>query len=114
MNAYNGENIDLSKIENKCPAGPFYAPQVISRPEQFPRPTEFIKKTKIEGVIRLRTITDVEGNVIIKDIISPLGAGLDEKVIEFFSKWKSKPARCQNQPTEWEEISEYMFRIVPD
>lgn len=111
MNIYNGKNIDLTKLENKCEAGPFYAPEIISKPDHMLPYTEFARKAKIEGTIRMRATTDKDGNIIINDIISPLGVGLDERAIEFFSKWKSSPARCQNQPVEWEGIVEVSFNI---
>jgi TonB family protein len=86
-----------------------HAPKPIYTPEpQYSVPA---KDLKIQGVCVLKAIIDKEGKVTKPELVTPLGAGLDEQAIAAIQKWKFKPATRNGQPVSVQMGLEMSFNF---
>ena len=62
-----------------------------------PEYTKEANKAKLQGVVLLAIVVDVDGLPKNIRVLRPLGKGLDEKAVEAVSRWKFKPATKKGQ-----------------
>lgn len=79
------------------PPGPLYTPQ--------PQFSGLAKETKFQGVVILGLIVDDHGEPRAIQILSPLGAGLDEEAVRTVRTWKFKPAQREDHTPVAVEIA---------
>lgn len=63
-----------------------------------PAYTEVARRARIEGVVVVEAIVDVEGNVTKAEIIKPLPMGLDQSTLQTVVNWKFEPATLRGKP----------------
>lgn len=63
-----------------------------------PAYTEVARRARIEGVVVVEAIVDVEGNVTKAEIIKPLPMGLDDSTLQTVVNWKFEPATLRGKP----------------
>jgi TonB family protein len=71
------------------------APRMISSPE--PQYSEVARALNLAGVVTLSLVVDNKGMPHNIEILSPLGAGLDEEAIAAIEMWRFKPAEKKGQ-----------------
>ncbi len=84
-------------------------PQLIHKVE--PAYSEAASKQRIMGVVVLRIVVDVRGDVTNATVTVGLGFGLDEKAIEAVKQWKFRPAYKDGKPVETAVNVEVGFRL---
>lgn len=63
-----------------------------------PRYTEEARKARIQGIVILQCVVDVNGNVTQVQLVKGLTLGLSESAIETVKQWKYKPATLDGEP----------------
>ena len=86
-------------------------PKVIQRAS--PEYTQEATNARLEGVVVLRTVIDVEGRPTEIKVAKGLGKGLDEKAIECLTKWRFRPATQYGAAIPAKAAVEIRFRL-PD
>lgn len=76
--------------------GDVRAPVRIYGPD--PRYTEEARKSRIQGMVILRTVIDETGNVAAVEVVKDLPLGLTESAVETVRTWKYQPAMQGNRP----------------
>lgn len=71
-------------------------PQKIFAPQ--PKYTETARRARVQGVVILQGVLDVEGNLRRIQVVKPLAQGLTESAVETVKTWKYKPATKDGQP----------------
>lgn len=79
----------------------------------FPQPryTEEARRARLEGVVVLETVIDVEGKVDNVRILKGLGHGLSEAAVEGVRNWRFKPATRNGEPVPVRFILTVTFGI---
>ncbi len=82
--------------------GPFQVGGNVRAPEKiyFPQPnyTEEARMARIQGIVILQTIIDVDGSVKNVKVLKDLTLGLTESAVETVKTWKFKPATRNGEP----------------
>jgi len=63
-----------------------------------PRYTEEARLARVQGVVVLRTVIDMQGNVVQAEVLRGLTKGLSESAVQTVSEWKFKPATRAGEP----------------
>ena len=87
-------------------------PEAIS--QILPAYTSVARNMRATGIVLLKAIIEKEGNVTVKDVITPLGLGLDENAVEAVSKWNFSPALLNNEPIRLLVYIEVEYSIKKD
>jgi len=90
-------------------SGGVLAPSAIYDPE--PEYSEEARKVKLQGMVLLSLIVDVQGRARDIRVIRSLGMGLDEKAIEAVKKWKFTPGTKDGIAVATEVDVEVSFRL---
>lgn len=94
---------------NEKPPDSIIPPRVLYQP--VPSYTQEARMVRAEGIIVLGVIISEEGTVEVKDIIRPLGGGLEESAIETCKTWKFAPSLQNGIPIKFKSIIEVVFRL---
>lgn len=82
--------------------GPYRPGNDVSAPVAIykvdPPYTEEARKARVQGIVILEAVVDVEGNVTDIEVLKPLQYGLDETAVEALRQWKYKPGKRDGQP----------------
>lgn len=98
-NGYTVERNPVKRLWSRADA--YVDPKPLSQP--LPPYTSIAQKARLSGSVHIAAIINKEGRVIVKDIITPLGLGLDESAIDTISKkWEFVPASQNGVPVECE------------
>jgi TonB family protein len=84
-------------------------PKATYQPE--PEFSERARQAKFQGVVMLGLIVDRDGVPRRIRILSPLGAGLDEKAVHAVETWKFEPAKKDGEPVAVEIAVEIDFHL---
>jgi TonB family protein len=87
-------------------------PKVVYNP--IPPYTRAARQLRLEGIILVSAVIDKEGHVEVRDIISPLGAGLDDIAAETIGKWKFEPGLLNGNPVGFLTHLEVSYRLFND
>ena len=79
-----------------------------------PEYTEEARKNGVEGVVRLRAVLNVSGQVTSISVIRPLPDGLTEKAISAARQIRFQPAQKDGRPVSQYVVIEYNFNIYYD
>ncbi|HEX9737565.1 MAG TPA: energy transducer TonB [Thermoanaerobaculia bacterium] len=74
------------------------AARIRPRDDPGPRYTEEARKSRIQGMVILRTVIDEEGNVAAAEVVKGLPFGLTESALETIRTWRYQPAVKGNRP----------------
>ncbi len=108
-NAVEGNPIQRSHPRR---TGGYVDPKAISQP--LPPYTSVAKTVNHSGEVRITATVNKEGRVVVKDIIAPLGLGLDESAVDTISKkWKFVPASQHGVPVDCEVDIMVEFNYYP-
>jgi protein TonB len=80
--------------------GPISRPQIIPGTKVMPHYTEVARQARRQGVVVLRAIIDVRGNVVGLRVEKSLALGLDEEAVQAVSQWRFTPALLNGHPVE--------------
>jgi TonB family protein len=84
-------------------------PRAIYQPE--PEFSQRARQAKFQGIVTLGLVVDRDGIPRNVRILSPLGAGLDEKAVHAVATWRFKPAEKNGEPVAVEIAVEVDFHL---
>jgi TonB family protein len=88
------------------------APTLITKTEAPYTPEG--RRDRIEGIVKLIIVVDVQGNVSdVQETSKPLGDGLDQSAIDTVKTWKFKPATRDGTPVAVRTFIDIHFRLGP-
>ncbi len=90
--------------------GDVSAPSVLFKVD--PEYSEEARKAKVAGIVALSAVVDTTGTARNLHVVTSLGFGLDEKVIEAVLKWKFKPSFKAGEPVNTRVLIEVNFRLL--
>jgi periplasmic protein TonB len=85
-------------------------PRLIHKVE--PEYTKEALDAKLEGVVGLSTVIDVDGVPTEIKVIHGIGMGLDEKAIKCLAQWRFSPATQHSEPVPIKVTIQMNFRIL--
>jgi TonB family protein len=108
----NSDEKFIYPVPQKLPRGEEVATEPVTLKKILPTYTELARQARLQGIVVFNVVVSKEGHAIIKDIIRPLGLGLDESAIEAISQWKFMPAyNKKNEPIDLETYIEVTFEV---
>ncbi len=85
-------------------------PRLLTRSE--PIYTEIARRAMLGGKLIVSSVVSKAGELQVRDIIEPLGLGLDDAAIESMRRWKFAPARHNGEPVDVELNVEVNFSLT--
>lgn len=95
------------------PGGDVTLPSAIYKPDA--KYTPEARRDRIEGVVKLSIVVDVQGNVSdVRETSEPLGEGLDQSAIDTVKTWRFTPATRNGVPIAVRVNVQISFRLYQD
>ena len=89
--------------------GSYEPPELLEH--EAPSYTDEGIKRRVQGVVIIHGVIEVDGRVNQIKLLRGLGYGLDERAIERAKQWSFKPARLNNEPIRHGTTIEVLFKL---